>query len=147
MKRILVPTDGSSRAERAAEYAIGMAKEGGASLVILYVLDEASPAFAFEIESGITPDVRELSDSLKKTAQTFVDKLKEQADTAGVGAETRVITGHPAEEIVAEVGRAGADHIVMGSHGRRAFAAAVIGSVTLNVIHGSRVPVTVVPGE
>lgn len=146
ISKILVPTDGSERAEKAAAFAIEMAKESSASLEFLYVLDEASPAFAFEIESGITPDVKDLADSLRQTAEAFVNKLKEQADAAGVEAETSVADGHPSEEILAEVERSGADHIVMASHGRRALTAAFIGSVTLNVIHGAVVPVTVVPG-
>lgn len=145
ISKILVPTDGSERAEKAAGYAIDMAKGSNASLEFLYVMDETSPAFAFEIESGISPDVKELAESLKETADTFVNKLKEQADAAGVQAETRVVNGHPSEEILAECERSGADHVVMASHGRRALAAAVIGSVTLNVIHGAKVPVTIVP--
>lgn len=146
ISKILVPTDGSERAEKAALFAIELAKESSASLEFLYVLDETSPAFAFEIESGITPDVKELADSLRSTAESFVNKLKERADAASVSAETSVVHGHPSEEILAEAERSGADHIVMASHGRRALAAAVIGSVTLNVIHGASVPVTVVPG-
>lgn len=146
ISKILVPTDGSERAEKAAAFAIDMAKDSKASLEFLYVLDEASPAFAFEIESGVSPDITELANSLKSTAETFVNKLKGQADAAGVSAETSVVDGHPSEEILAEAERSGADHIVMASHGRRGLAAAVIGSVTLNVIHGAGVPVTVVPG-
>lgn len=143
--KILVPTDGSERAEKAADYAIGLAKNSGASLIFLYVLDEAAPAYAFEIESGVTPDVVELSDRMKEAASGFVDRLKERADAAGVTAEALVETGHPWKEILAVAERSGADHIVMSSHGRRALAAAVIGSVTVNVLHAARVPVTIVP--
>ncbi|MEK7817695.1 MAG: universal stress protein, partial [Actinomycetota bacterium] len=139
--------DGSERAEKAAAFAIDLAKESSASLEFLYVVDEGSPAFAFEIESGVTPAIKELADSLNSAAEGFVNKLKEQADAAGVQAETKVANGHPSEEILAECERSGAVQIVMASHGRRALAAAVIGSITLNVIHGSKVPVTVVPGE
>lgn len=143
--KILVPTDGSERAERAADFAIKMAGDSGASLVFLYVLDEAAPAYAFEIESGVTPDVVELSDRMKEAASGFVDRLKERADAAGITAEALVETGHPWKEILAVAERSGADHIVMSSHGRRALAAAVIGSVTVNVLHGAKVPVTIVP--
>lgn len=145
MSKILVPTDGSERAEKAADFAIQMAKDRGDSVVFLYVLDEAAPAYAFEIESGITPDVVELSDRMKEAASGFVDHLKEKAEGAGVPAETLVETGHPWKEILAVAERTGADHIVMSSHGRRALAAAVIGSVTVNVLHGAKVPVTIVP--
>lgn len=143
--KILVPTDGSERAEKAADFAIKMAGDSGASLVFLYVLDEAAPAYAFEIESGVTPDVVELSDRMKEAASGFVDRLKERAEAAGASAEALVETGHPWKEILAVAERSGADHIVMSSHGRRALAAAVIGSVTINVLHSAKVPVTIVP--
>lgn len=143
--KILVPTDGSSRAEQAADYAIEMAKKNNASLIFLYVVDETSPAFAFEIESGVTPNVKELADCLKEAGQSFVSKLQERADAAGVQNEARLASGHPSQEILAEADSSAVDHIVMASHGRRALAAAVIGSVTINVIHGAQVPVTVIP--
>ncbi|WP_454753793.1 universal stress protein [Cupriavidus necator] len=54
-------------------------------------------------------------------------------------------TGEPAEVIV-EVARAcGADAIVMGTHGRGAFLAAVLGSVASRVVATAPVPILLVP--
>lgn len=145
INRILVPTDGSERAERAADYAIKLAQLNQAEVIFLSVVDELTPAYAFEAEGGFNPTALELSDQLREMAQSYVDKLKKLADQAGVKSTTKVTNGHPWEEILAESDRSGADHIVMSSHGRRALAAAVIGSVTINVIHGAKVPIIIVP--
>lgn len=144
-KKILVPTDGSEMAERAAAQAIELAAGLGASVVFLSVVDEISPAFAYELESGASLDVAELDAQRAKFSENAVAKLKQQADAAGVTSETMVVSGHPWETILDTAGKIGADHIVMGSHGRRALAAAVLGNVTFNVIHGAKVPVTIIP--
>jgi nucleotide-binding universal stress UspA family protein len=54
-------------------------------------------------------------------------------------------SGHPVEEIVKQAERSKADLIIMGSHGRSALKAAVIGSVTFGVINrDTKIPVLVV---
>lgn len=145
VKKIMVPTDGSERAEEAAAFAIEMAQGLKAEVIFLSVVDEVSPAFAYELESGASLDIAELEEQRGKFAQGAVDRLKKKADAAGVNSRTIVANGHPWEEILSAVDRESADHIVMGSHGRRALAAAVLGNVTFNVIHGAKVPVTVIP--
>lgn len=145
IKKILVPTDGSERAERAADFAINLAKAAGASLLFLNVVDEVSPAYVYELESGASIDVVALDDQRRKYGEEAVGRLKALANTAGLSAETSVVEGHPWQEILNQVDKTGADHIVIGSHGRRALAAAVLGNVAVNVIHGSKVPVTVIP--
>lgn len=143
--KLLLPTDGSDLAEKAADFAIDLAKKTEASILFLNVVDEVSPAYAYELESGVSIDINELAESRKKYGDTAVNTLRQKAEDAGVKSETKVIEGHPWEEILAEIDRSGIDQIVIGSHGRRALAAAVLGNVTFNVIHGSPVPVTVVP--
>jgi nucleotide-binding universal stress UspA family protein len=145
IKKILVPTDGSERAERAAALAIDLAKAEGVSLLFLNVVDEVSSAYVYELESGASIDVDASDDQLRKYGEEAVGRLKALAETAGLSAETSVVEGHPWQEILNQAESAGADHIVIGSHGRRALAAAVLGNVAVNVIHGSKVPVTVIP--
>ncbi|WP_455289199.1 universal stress protein [Cupriavidus necator] len=65
--------------------------------------------------------------------------------SAGVVVTEHRRTGEPAEVIV-EVARAcGADAIVMGTHGRGAFLAAVLGSVASRVVATAPVPILLVP--
>jgi nucleotide-binding universal stress UspA family protein len=53
--------------------------------------------------------------------------------------------GHPVEEIVQEAYKSKADLIIMGSHGRSALAAAVLGSSAYGVMHHeTKVPVLIV---
>jgi nucleotide-binding universal stress UspA family protein len=53
--------------------------------------------------------------------------------------------GHPVEEIIKEAEKSKMDLIVIGSHGKSAIKAAVLGSVTFGVIHKeTKIPVLVV---
>lgn len=147
MRKILVPTDGSERAEQAADFAIELASAVGASLLFFNVVDEIAPAYAYEIETGASLDIVELDEERRKYAESAVARMVDRAKAAGADTEGKVVEGHPWQEILKEADSSGADHIVMGSHGRRALAAAVLGNVTINVIHGSKIPVTVIPGK
>ena len=94
---------------------------------------------------GIKLDVVALDDQRRQFGKDAVARLKKTAEAAGVESEAMVVAGHPWQEILNRVDSEGVDHIVIGSHGRRALAAAMLGNVTVNVIHGAKVPVTVVP--
>ncbi|MCL6092772.1 MAG: universal stress protein [Thermoleophilia bacterium] len=145
ISRILVPTDGSELAEKAGAYAISLARDNKASIVFLSVVDELAPAYAFETETGVNPNFPQLTEQLNRAAHAFVTRLETQAAQAGVASVALVTEGHPWEEILAEAERQDCDLIVLGSHGRRGLAAALLGSVTTNVIHKTRIPVTIVP--
>ena len=58
-----------------------------------------------------------------------------------------IAVGYPSDEIVKEAQRRQADLIVMGSHGRSALTATILGSVAYGVIHKDiKIPVMVVKG-
>jgi nucleotide-binding universal stress UspA family protein len=146
IRNILVATDGSRVATKAVQYAAGLAKQLGASVTVLGVAD-----LSYLIAPGAAPAVTasrivmETKDILKQATAEHVDAAAEEAKKAGLRARKSVRTGRPAEEIVKEARKAKADLIVLGSHGRSAVKAAVLGSVAYGVIHkNSRIPVLVV---
>ena len=136
ISKILVPTDGSKTAQKAARYAIGLAKKLNASVIILSVIDKRSltsqtvPATATSVH--ITEPVE---DYLREAAEVYIGKIKKLCDKNGVRSKSLITTGHPVEEIVKEAERSRASLIVMGSSGKSALEAMVIGSVTYGVIH------------
>ncbi len=136
ISKILVPTDGSKTAQKAAGYAIGLAKKLNASVIILSVIDKRSltsqtvPATATSVH--ITEPVE---DYLREAAEVYIGKIKKLCDKNGVRSKSLITTGHPVEEIVKEAERSRASLIVMGSSGKSALEAMVIGSVTSGVIH------------
>ncbi len=146
ISKILVPTDGSKAAQKAAGYAIDLAKEIKASIVILCVIDKSS-FLSQTIPARKAPRhvTEPLEDYLREAVQGFAGEIKKLCDQNGVPSKTIITVGHPVEEILKKAQREKADLIIMGSHGKSALAAAVLGSVTYGVIHKeSKIPVLIV---
>jgi nucleotide-binding universal stress UspA family protein len=146
IKNILVATDGSGVATRAVQYATELSKKLGASITVLGVVDQS-----YLIIPGVTPAmtsarfIMEAKDILKQATMDNVEAAAGKIRKLGVKVTTAVRTGRPAEEIVKEAHKRKADLIVLGSHGRSAVRAAVLGSVAYGVMHkNSSIPVLVI---
>ncbi len=146
ISKILVPTDGSKSAQKAASYAVDLAKQLKASVIVLSVIDKRSfigravPAAETEMHA-----IEPIEDYLREAAEGYAGEIKKLCEKKGVKSKTVITIGHPVEEIVKEAEKTKTDFIVMGSLGRSALAAAVLGSVAYGVIHkDTRIPVLVV---
>ena len=136
---ILHPTDGSEASMAAADHAIGLAAANRGTVRFLYVIDAS--AFAADDVAGV------LLENLERTGRAALDDLAERATAAGVDSTTAVETGTPHREILAAAESAGADLVVMGTHGRTGLDRFLLGSVSGRVVRTSGVPVLVVPPE
>ncbi len=147
ISKILVLTDGSKTAQKAARYAIDLAKQLNTSVIILSVIDKRSlVSHAVPADVATSTHIMEsIVDYLRKAAEGYAGEIKKLCDKNGVQAMAIIAAGHPVDEIVKEAERSKANLIVMGSHGRSALAAVVLGSVTYGVIHkDTKIPVLVV---
>lgn len=110
---VLVPVDGSEESHEAVDYAIAIAREYGASVHALYVLDES---VVRAIENG---DVDETD--IADDTESFTDSVIERAEAAGVphgnsiayGFSTRVKTVHPGSVVLDTAEDLKADFIVV----------------------------------
>ena len=75
-------------------------------------------------------ELESMESSLKEAAMKHGEVVKKRCDKHGIQSRTILTAGHLVEAIVNEAERSKADLIVMGSHGRSALAAAVLGSGT-----------------
>jgi len=144
--RILVPTDGSKTAQKAARFAVDLAKRLHASIIVLSVIDKHS-LISQTVPARSTPMhvAESVEDYLREAAEEYNGEIRKLCEKKGVRSKTVITTGHPVEDIVKEAERSKASLIVMGSHGESALAAAVLGSVTYGVIHkDTKIPILVV---
>jgi len=146
ISKILLPTDGSKTSQKAARFASDLAKMSKASIIILSVID-------YNTMIGQTVPARKtarhliepIEDYLREATESFVGIIKKICDEKKVKSEQVIVRGHPVEEILKAAQRTKADLIIMGSHGRSALTAALLGSVTYGVIHKeSKIPVLIV---
>ena len=146
ISKLLVPTDGSKAAQKAAVYAIDLAKQLKASVIILSVIDKRSFTGQTVPSTETARHVIEpIEDYLREAAEVYAGEIKKLCDKDRVRSKTIISSGHPVEDIVKTAARAKADLIIMGSHGKSALTAAVLGSVTYGVIHKeTKIPVLIV---
>jgi len=147
ISKLLVPTDGSETAMKAARYAVELAKQIGATITLVSVIDQSFYAAQTIPDIVATPMRlrRPISDFLKQGAEAHIDNAEKLCKKNGVRSRTVIRTGHALEEIIKEAKKSKVDLIIMGSHGRSALKAAVLGSVTFGIINkDTKVPVLVV---
>ena len=128
-KRILVPTDFSADARRAADAAGLMAREFGGQLTLLHVVPDSDfRAAATEAAPGI-PSSEELEAQLRGEVRQAGQTELERLAADGVSATFLNVEGPPASEIVRVAREQKADLIIMGTHGRTGLQHELLGSV------------------
>jgi nucleotide-binding universal stress UspA family protein len=148
-RHILVPIDGSASSTTVADHAFELAAQLGAEVTVLHVLDELTVPF---VQYGMEPyvDVEAVSvEVIEAQRRASGDLVADIAGRApqGLAVTTQVVESagrRTAESIVQAAAEAGADLIVMGTHGHRGLSRMFLGSVADGVIRSADVPVTMV---
>ena len=147
VSRILVPTDGSKIAQQAARYAVNLAKKVKADILLLSVIDIKlfTPSQAIPAIASPTHLIEPIADYLRQAAKTYMEEIEKLCKKSNIRSKVIMRLGHPVEEIIKEAKKSKADIIIMGSHGKSAIKAAVLGSTTFGVIQKDiKIPVLIV---
>ena len=144
MKTILVPVDFSPVTKAVVDEASSLAQSCGGKIVLLYVVQP--PVLVAEY-GGVIEDVVPLIEAADKAATQLLAQWRDYLKESNVTVKTVKIEGFPAKEIIDQAKSAGADYLVMGSHGHTAFYDLLIGSTTSGVLKKAPCPVVVVPAR
>lgn len=139
LRKILIATDGSEAAEKAASFGVQIAGLSGAKVYAVYVID-TTPYYSIPLDQVWSKEVYE---QLETLGNEITSSLENTAKTAGLEAESLVLKGDPAERIVNFAEDQSVDMIIVGSHGMGGFERLVIGSVSEKVVRHAKVPVLV----
>jgi nucleotide-binding universal stress UspA family protein len=141
-KKILIATDGSEYTKNAIDYGIDLAKNTGAKLLTIYVVDTA--AFASIPMDAAWESMYEL---LRQEGEVALKYVAEKAGDEGVEIEGNIIEGHPADEIIKYSEKNSISLIVLGTLGKSGLDRFLLGSVAEKVVRNSKIPVLVVRGK
>jgi nucleotide-binding universal stress UspA family protein len=141
VSKILVAVDGSPYGKKTLEYAINLAKTYGSKLTAIYVVHKRVYGAAQEAGFSAT---RSLKQDLEEQGKMTLAEAKATAQAAGVEADTVLVHGLPAEEIVRTADAEKDDMIVVGSRGRTGATAFFLGSVSERVTHHAKCLVLIV---
>jgi len=140
-ERILVPLDGSPRAEQALPVAARIARASGGSVILLQVV---SPPIDYGGGLTQTPLMtEEVIETELALSSSYLDRVAKARELAEIETTTEVMFGLPAQDILAIAESRLVDLIVMCSHGRTGFTRWVLGSVAQKIAHHCPVPLLV----
>ncbi|MFP8956912.1 universal stress protein [Natrialbaceae archaeon A-CW3] len=123
-QHVLVATDGSDLATRAAEQGIATAEAAGATVHVVSVLEE------LEGEPS--------TDAERERHREWVEQIESAAIDRGCDVVTSVPTGHPSRVILEYTGDNEIDLVVLGTHGRTGLQRWIMGSVASAVVREAR---------
>jgi nucleotide-binding universal stress UspA family protein len=135
IRRIAHPTDFSTASGNALTWAICLARQYQADLLLLNVVPPPTPIF--EVESF-----------MKSEAERALSMLLAKLETVGITARGFLLTGTTSvdSQIIRAAKLEHVDLIIMGTRGRSGLSRLLAGSLASRVIACAHCPVLVVPG-
>jgi len=135
--RILIATDGSDNAQRATGQALDLARQYGAKLHAVYVI-ETRTGYDNAI---VDPDT--VRQNLREDGEEALTAIEADGEP-DVSVVTSVREGVPHEELLSYSENEGIDLVVLGAKGRSAFKTILLGSTTEALLRADQLPVLVV---
>jgi nucleotide-binding universal stress UspA family protein len=139
-RKIILCSDGSDHALKAARVAAEIAKRFDSAVVLVSVLDVSSYFGA----GLLAPETGILAMDIVSNGGEAAEATGKELSAAGISFTVRSELGHPVDRIVAVAAEEHADLIVLGSRGLGAFQSLLLGSVSDGVTHHARCPVLIV---
>jgi nucleotide-binding universal stress UspA family protein len=136
LRRILCATDFSECSRKALRYGISFARQFNAEILIVHVYEPAPPQVGV-LEGAL------VETSLYEDLAGQLEQWRREVAPA-VTAKAIMRQGAAAREIVATAEENNIDLLVVGNHGRRGLARAVLGSTAEKVVRLAPCPVLVV---
>lgn len=138
IRRIVVGVDGSRNSDRAASVAGDIAELSGAEIVAVHAVGL--------LEGRPGPD-EDRTDHRAALRQRLDTRWTETARRTGVRLRCELHDGDAISTLLTAAADAGADLIVVGRHGHRAFPEQVLGSTSAAVAATAHCPVLVIPDD
>ena len=144
-RRMLVSIDDSTESLNAARVAAKLARDLGARVRVLTVVEDS--VVASEIERVVADSSRQ---GREESAQHLMEHVRREVCALGVkegDVEIRMQVGNPFRRILEEARDWPADMVVMAVSDERGVRSPYVGSVTQQVLEFASCPVLVVPGK
>ncbi len=147
-KKVLVPLDGSELAECALPYVINLVKSGNVGEVIILSVYTAHINFMPTEYNYGGLGYTDLKEKVREYSIAYLDDVETRLSAEGVKVKTQSVEStRPAKVISEYVQKMGVDLIIIATHGYTGLEKMMFGSVALEVLHNSRVPVLLVRPE
>ena len=139
---ILVPVDGSRRAEAILTHVEHVAARDNAKVVFLKVEEE--PIMLDRDEVIDVAKYHQEFETQKERSQSYLNGLKSEFDKRGIEAGTRLAYGSVVKAILTTAADTGTNLIAMATHGLGGLARVSYGSVAAGVLQAAELPILLI---
>lgn len=143
MKKILVPTDFSSSASKALDYAVCLAKKFKAEIILLHASEFID--YPFKDNQGF---IEEHNQRLQQEMNRKLQNLKSVIEvTEGITVTTRLYDGPALSAILFAIRDNAVDLVIMGTLGKSGIGSRIFGSKTASLLSQTDIPVIAIPND
>jgi nucleotide-binding universal stress UspA family protein len=143
LRRVIVPLDGSSRAEAVLPHASDIARSSGAVLDLVQVAPWAWMLFAAAWQEQAPAH---MDAQMEQQAGEYLRSVEMRVED-GVRFASHVLRGDPAEMLLEHAHRGEPGLIAMTTHGRSGIARWALGSIADRIVHNSELPVLILRSD
>jgi nucleotide-binding universal stress UspA family protein len=126
---IMVPTDGSEYSKKAEDTALSLAKKLGSTVVAVHIIDDKL-IYPYEV--------------LEEEGTAILHEVQKKGKEMDVEVNEILIVGSPTHDMAKITEKAGAELVVLSTHGKTGLERLIMGSVAENAIKKIAVPVLLV---
>jgi len=143
--KILVPLDGSPRAEKILSYVEELAHGFGARLILLRVIE---PLTVHVSPYGVVPYYDDgMIQRWNEEAKAYVTNLQAEFSKKGIEVKTCIENGSVVSSILSVAKREKVDLIALASHGRTGLARVFYGSVAAGILNQADRPLLLIRAQ
>lgn len=142
--KILIPLDGSKRAERILPHVEKLAYEFNAELIFLQVVD---PNKALIVVDDAAYYSFEEFEQITEEAKTYLGGLQSETRAKGIRAKAKVLNGPVVQTILNHAKAEEVDLIALASHGRTGLARVFYGSVAAGLLNRGDHPLFIIRAQ
>jgi nucleotide-binding universal stress UspA family protein len=142
LRRILVPTDFTETSDRAIEWAITLAERLGSWVTLMHSYE--IPIVGFP--DGALVATPEIATKIADASRAGLESAVGRQQGRKVKVDGLLRDGVASEQILRAADEIDADLVVIGAHGRKGLARALLGSVAERVVRTSHRPVVTIRG-
>lgn len=132
-QRILIALENSTADEAILGHVEELARLHGSKLLLVHVADGWVARHHEQLDLAESEEMR--------LDRAYLASVRERFAAQGIEADTVLLSGEPADEILKLVDAREVDLIAMSTHGHRFFADLLLGSTARKVRHGVEIPV------
>ncbi|MBU0665609.1 MAG: universal stress protein [Proteobacteria bacterium] len=143
---ILVPLDGSKRAEAILNHVEEMAKKLGARIILLTCIEQKL-VYSGDVEISAIVQSDEDMVQQTNTAKSYLKEVQTKLEQQGLKVSTTIIQGPPVEAILTVAAQKNADLIAIASHGRSGLGRVFYGSVAAGILQRADRPLLIIRAQ